>query len=330
MSTELAPTTDHLPEARNMVSTKQKPNRLEDSLFSKELAPHYLQLSAKLATSAMVGKHFQNKPHDLFIAMAMGYQLGMSVEQAIQCIAVINGRPCMWGDEMLALCMVHKDFVDIIEEPIMEGSKIMGYKCTIKRRGLSDHTKVFTLEMAKRARLLSKPGPWQDYPERMMQLRARSIALRDRFPDALKGIKSAEEVRDYIDGEYSYSDDTKSLSQTEKLKKDFLTKTGKLEHEKLVQEAMDTVSDILDSTQAVENGDVSTVADSGEQETAIEASDGIGAISDAQLKTINNLLEEKGFTPERLAKALAYYEVDCVDNMPHDLADHFISQLERA
>src|SRR5215467_12212444 len=94
--------------------------RLSDSLFCKDLAPHYMQLAGKLASSELVPKTYRGKPQDLFLCWALGYSIGMSPEQSMQCISVINGRPCMWGDEMLALCMAHKDFIDIIEEPILK------------------------------------------------------------------------------------------------------------------------------------------------------------------------------------------------------------------
>ena len=58
-------------------------------------------------------------------------------------------------------------------------------------------TRTFSQEDAKRANLWGKAGPWTAYPKRMLQMRARSFALRDSFPDALKGVGISEEVRDY-------------------------------------------------------------------------------------------------------------------------------------
>jgi hypothetical protein len=49
---------------------------------------------------------------------------------------------------------------------------------------------------AKRAGLWTKAGPWQTYPRRMLQMRARSFALRDAFPDVLKGLISVKEALD--------------------------------------------------------------------------------------------------------------------------------------
>jgi hypothetical protein len=52
------------------------------------------------------------------------------------------------------------------------------------------------MDDAKAAGLLGKQGPWSQYPKRMRQMRARGFALRDVFPDVLKGMPVAEEVMD--------------------------------------------------------------------------------------------------------------------------------------
>ena len=63
-----------------------------------------LTFSNYLADSDMVPKDFKGKPANCLIAMQWGYELGMQPLQAIQNIAVINGRPTIWGDMMLAIC----------------------------------------------------------------------------------------------------------------------------------------------------------------------------------------------------------------------------------
>ncbi len=283
-------------------------SRLDDSLFSKELAPHYMQLATKLASSELVPKSFRGKPQDLFLCWAIGYSIGMSPEQSMQCIAIINGRACMWGDEMLALCMAHKDFDDIIEEPIMKESAVIGYICTVKRKGRADKINLFTLDMAKKAGLLAKGGVWTQYPDRMLKLRARGFSLRDAFPDALKGIKSREEVEDYIDGEYKVVDD-KGLSRTELLKKDFLNKKG--------------VADAGLSAQ-VEN---SEIREENTDDTKSEAMDEVGAETSELYSEIKRLIDDKGITDERITNALTFYEVDSIESLSLEGAQHFYNQL---
>lgn len=144
-----------------------------------------------VARSSVVPKMYAGRPDDVLVAFQMGAELGLRPLQALQNIAVINGRPAVWGDAMLAICAAHPDFVDIREEATDDAAT-----CTVKRRGRSDVVRSFSKLDAQRAKLLEKEGPWQTYPRRMLQMRARAFALRDMFPDALRGIASAEEARD--------------------------------------------------------------------------------------------------------------------------------------
>ncbi len=306
-NTELEPVTEKLPEVKHM-----RNSRLDDSLFSKDLAPHYMKLAGQLATSELVPKCFRGKPQDLFLCWSMGYQVGLTPEQSMQCIAVINGKPAMWGDDMLALCMSHRDFDDIIETPIVKNESVIGYTCTVKRKGKADKESVFTLDMAKKAGLLAKGGVWNQYPERMLKLRARGFCLRDAFPDALKGIKPREEVEDYII-EADYTPSEHKGSRTERLKQDILTKQG-----------VSNVDAVYGSV-AVEEHKVSI-------ETPIEDKEPSEEINDSQEAArlhleIKRLIDEKSFTEERLVKALVYYEVGSIEQLCWEGAHHFIQQL---
>lgn len=311
----------HVDHMKGMLSSGQRSqdlgnfarvSRLEDSLYSKELAPHYMQLASKLASSELIPKSFRGKPQDLFICWAMGYQVGLTPEQSQQCIAVINGKAAMWGDDMLALCMSHKDFDDIIETPIVKNDSVIGYTCTVKRKGRADKESVFTLDMAKKAGLLAKGGVWNQYPERMLKLRARGFCLRDAFPDALKGIKPREEVEDYII-EADYSPVEQKGSRTERLKQDILSKKG-----------VSNV-DLVYGSVAVEEHKVSIETPSEDEEPREENEIGDNA-PNPHLEIIR-LLAEKNFTDERVGKALAYYEVDHIEELSPEAQQHFIEQL---
>ena len=285
--------------------------RLSDSLFSKDLAPHYMQLAGKLASSELVPKSFRGKPQDLFICWEMGYQFGMTPSQAMQCIAVINGRACMWGDDMLALCMTHYDFVDIIEEPILKDNAIIGYTCTVKRKGRADKVNIFTLDMAKKAGLLAKGGVWTQYPERMLKLRARGFSLRDAFPDALNGMKPREEVEDYIQAEYKM-EENKSMTQAERLKQDYSKK----------KEANNAPIDGFD-THLEDKENQSEVNQKIESQELVQT-----PIQEVNYHAeVKRLIEEKSLTDDRLEKALVFYESDTIDKLSPESAQHFIEQL---
>lgn len=170
----------------------------KNSLLSPANFEHYYRIANMMSKSDMVPKAYKDKPQDVLIAMEMGVNLGLGALQAIQNIAVINGKPCLYGDGMLAVCAGRADFENIIEGPILDDKgKTIGYKCTIHRKNREPVTQSYTIEQATVAGLWGKQGPWKQYPERMLQMRARSFALRDSFADALGGVRIAEEVQDY-------------------------------------------------------------------------------------------------------------------------------------
>jgi len=136
----------------------------------------------------------------ILIAAAMGDELGLTFMQSLQSIAVINGRPSVWGDALLALCLGTGQMVEFNESFEGEGDDLTAV-CKATRRHPSgfDQPTVerFSVDDARKAKLWGKVGPWQNYPRRMLKMRARGFALRDLFADVLKGIKTTEEVMDY-------------------------------------------------------------------------------------------------------------------------------------
>ena len=150
-----------------------------------------LTFSNYLADSDMVPKDFKGKPGNCLVAIQWGMEIGLKPLQAMQNIAVINGRPSLWGDAVIALVRSSPLCEYIIEED--DGRTAT---CKVKRRGEPEQYRSFSMDDAKAAGLLGKQGPWTQYPKRMRQMRARAFAVRDVFPDVLKGLPVAEEVMD--------------------------------------------------------------------------------------------------------------------------------------
>ena len=150
-----------------------------------------LTFSNYLADSDMVPKDFKGKPGNCLVAIQWGMEIGLKPLQAMQNIAVINGRPSLWGDAVIALVRSSPLCEYIIEED--DGHTAT---CKVKRRGEPEQSRSFSMDDAKAAGLLGKQGPWTQYSKRMRQMRARAFAVRDVFPDVLKGLPVAEEVMD--------------------------------------------------------------------------------------------------------------------------------------
>jgi hypothetical protein len=148
-----------------------------------------------MADSDMVPKDFKGKPGNCLIAMQWGFEVGLKPLQALQGIAVINGRPSIWGDALLSLVLSSPVCKDVIERYEGTGDDFKAV-CIAQRHGRADKMATFSLKDAKAAGLLGKQGPWVQYRDRMLKQRARAFALRDQFADVIKGLSVAEEAQD--------------------------------------------------------------------------------------------------------------------------------------
>jgi hypothetical protein len=167
--------------------------------FAPATITEAMEFSKMLADSTMVPRAYQGKPQDIMVCVQWGYEIGLAPMQALQNIAVINGKPSVYGDAAMALVQASAVCEDVQEYFEGEGTPNPIAVCVAKRRGRKEVVAKFSVEDAKRAGLWGKAGPWQAYPKRMMQMRARGFALRDAFPDVLKGLITAEEAQDYPD-----------------------------------------------------------------------------------------------------------------------------------
>lgn len=168
----------------------------ENSLAVMNLAPtsldELIKFSEVIAKSNMIPKDYIGNPGNVLVAVQWGMEIGLKPLQGLQSIAVINGRPTLWGDAALALVR-SSPLCEYVDETASDATKGV---CEVKRRGEAAHVQVFTVEDAKKAGLWGKAGPWTTYPARMLMMRARSWALRDKFTDVLRGLGIYEEIRD--------------------------------------------------------------------------------------------------------------------------------------
>jgi len=155
------------------------------------------RFSKMVSASEFAPKDFKGKPESCLLAIQHGSEVGLSPMQSLQSIAVINGRPTIWGDAALALVQ-SSQVCEYVREFTEGDGDNMAAVCEAKRRGYPAPTTVrFSVADAKKAGLWGKSGPWTQYPARMLTLRARGFALRNAFADALRGLITAEEAQDY-------------------------------------------------------------------------------------------------------------------------------------
>lgn len=160
-----------------------------------------------------------NTPEKVLVALQLCHELGLRPMTSMSKIAVINGSPALFGDLPLALVM-KSGLLENIEETIemdTQGKDPIVATCAVKRKGIDiPIIRSFSQEDAKRADLWGK-RVWKPFPKRMMQMRARSHALKDGFADVLMGIQLVEyDANILIDSETTQPINTRSSSLNEK------------------------------------------------------------------------------------------------------------------
>lgn len=176
-----------------------KPESIRAGGAIAALVPENIEQAFRLAQALsragdMVPKQFQNQPDQIMAAIMRGMEVGLAPLQALAHIAVINGRASLWGDALPALVQRAGHHIDCELEG--EGEAMVA-TATLTRADGRKVVRRFSMADAKRAGLTDKQGPWTQYPQRMVMMRARAWAIRDGAADALMGLQVAEEVSDY-------------------------------------------------------------------------------------------------------------------------------------
>jgi len=150
----------------------------------------------------------QQKHAKATMAIMQGLECGVPPMQAVQSIAVINGKCVMYGDLLTALLWANG--FDI-EQTITGSGDQKTATCTITRPNGKKVTRSFSVADAKRARLWDdratvkkqwdgkwedKPNdsPWFRFPERMLGWRALGWCQKDGASDVTKGLTIREDV----------------------------------------------------------------------------------------------------------------------------------------
>lgn len=188
----------------NEVATKPESNgtHLAPVAKSFSMIPQSLieamDLAKMIAESDLAPKDYKGKPGNTLIAIQMGAEIGIPPLQAIQGIAVINGRPSIFGD--LGKAILHAGGCRIEERDMKEVKATGEGWCKVTRPdGSQPFIRTFSIDNAKDAGLWGKAGPWTQTPYRMLAWRAFWFAARDGASDMLRGLHGAEEIRDYVE-----------------------------------------------------------------------------------------------------------------------------------
>lgn len=135
-----------------------------------------------------------NTPEAVLVCIQSGMEVGFKPLQSLQNIVVVNGKPRIYGDAGMALIRsrgVLEDYKEEVTGTVEKGDR--KWDITLKRIGQSAISRSFSIVDAKKALLWGKPGPWTQFPDRMLRYRGLSFAMRDGFSDILMGLGIVEE-----------------------------------------------------------------------------------------------------------------------------------------
>lgn len=168
------------------------------------------RLATMIHKAGMAPKDMESA-EKISVALMHGLEIGLKPMQAMQRIAVINGRPAIWGDAVIGLVR-GSGLAEYIDETIIGEGDQMVAVCKTKRKGeKKEIERTFSVADAKKAGLwdtrevvkrrgrnnewyeAKNDSPWYRFPKRMLQMRAR-VALRDGYADVLGGMYIAEEL----------------------------------------------------------------------------------------------------------------------------------------
>lgn len=180
--------TTNTPATRSDVTTfdlKQGGLQITNSSQMFEMAKFF-------ANSELVPQCYQGKPANIIVAWQKGAELGLSPTQALDGIAVINGRASVWGEAATALVLSS----GLCEQHSLsyhgDGENLTA-RCTVKRKGMTQEMFEFSVKDAKAANLWGK-NTWKSYPRDMLAWKAKARAYRSMFADCLKGIMINEDM----------------------------------------------------------------------------------------------------------------------------------------
>ena len=148
------------------------------------------------ARTEMVPRDYRGKPDAIRIAVIWGKEIGLHPMQALRSIAVIGGRPALWGDAVIGLIYASGKAEYLKEWSVGEGDELTFWFETKRQGNPLPIARSFSVADAKRAGLWGKQGPWSSYPKRMLAMRARGWGARDAYPDVLGGLLIDAEAMD--------------------------------------------------------------------------------------------------------------------------------------
>lgn len=147
-------------------------------------------LRAFAAAAAASGFYGAKSPEQALMLAMTGKDLGLSYTQALRAFHVVQGKPVLSADGMVAAVLASgkAEYFRTVEKTTERVT------VETKRRGDPAPTSyTYTMSDAKAAGLTGKDN-WKSHPAAMLAARAKSALARDVYPDVLLGMYDPDEI----------------------------------------------------------------------------------------------------------------------------------------
>lgn len=147
-----------------------------------------MRIADLLSGSTYVSSYDRGKPANIFMKILWGAELGIGPVQALSVISVVNGKPVLEGQLLLAKARQAGHRV------VFPREDAEGVVCQITRCDDGTvHEGVFTMADARIANLTGKDN-WKNYSKDMLQWRAVARAVKKGCPEVALGFHVEGEI----------------------------------------------------------------------------------------------------------------------------------------
>ncbi len=172
------------------------------------------QVATKIKESEAFPPTIDNIPK-IMMAMQKGFEMGMGPMESLDAFYYVNGRLTIFGEAGAKMIKRHGYHIQVPERT--------DERCTIRLISPDEkyyHEQSFTIQEARKARLVPKPGSkndgisnWSRYPRDMLFWKALARARKAFCPEVLSGTPFKEDLEDDLKLQTQWEKEQKQIDK---------------------------------------------------------------------------------------------------------------------
>lgn len=153
--------------------------------------PEVQSMAEVLAKSTLLPDGLKGNAPDVVVQILAGQELGLSPMASIRGVHIVQGKPLLSADTMVALCRSSGlcEYFSCVEETETK----VTYET--KRKGDPAPQRVTWSDEDTKLAALNTKENWRAHKKQMRRARAKAILARDVYPDVLAGCYDPDEIQ---------------------------------------------------------------------------------------------------------------------------------------